>query len=161
MLLTQTLGRKVVGVDDASTLGTVSGFVVRPDEPQLAALRLRRPGGRGTLLPWTRVRAVGADAVMAVASPDSTDEEESAGPALSRHAVKHGEVLGKRVLTDLGDEVGEVTDAGFDPESGALLSVLVGDQALDAGRMTGLGSYALVLRASGAPGATGFGAGEG
>ncbi|THA23678.1 hypothetical protein E4198_02075 [Streptomyces sp. RKND-216] len=166
MLLTLALGRKVVCVDDASTLGTVSGFVVRPDEPRLAALRLRRPGGRGAVLPWARVRAVGADAVMAVAAPADAAEgtEKAEGPALSKHAVKHGEVLGKRVLTDRGEEVGEATDAEFDPESGALLTVLVGEQTLDAGRMTGLGSYALVLRAAGtSPDAdTGVaGAGEG
>lgn len=148
MRLTETLGRKVVGVDDATTLGTVSGFVVRPDEPQLAALRLRRPGGRGTVLPWARVRAVGADAVMALAPSDSgeDDADEGGGRVLSKHAVKHGEVLGKRVLTELGDDVGEVTDVEFDPESGALLGVLVGEESLDAGRMRGLGSYALVLR---------------
>jgi sporulation protein YlmC with PRC-barrel domain len=152
--MTETLGRKVVGVDDAATLGTVSGFVVRPDEPQLAALRLRRPGGRSTVLPWTRVRAIGADAVMAVSAEaasatgaSSVTEENGGGRELGRHAVKHGEVLGKRVLTELGNEVGAVTDAEFDPESGALLTVFAGDEVLDAGRMMGLGSYALVLRA--------------
>lgn len=150
MRMTDTLGRKVVGVADATSLGTVSGFVVRPDEPRLAAMRLRRPGGRSTVLPWSRVRAVGADAVMA--RPDDEGEAEAAdNGGLSKHAVKHGEVLGKRVLTELGDEIGEVTDAEFDPESGAVLRFAVGgaagaDETLDAGRMTGLGSYALVLR---------------
>ncbi|EST38362.1 hypothetical protein N566_07895 [Streptomycetaceae bacterium MP113-05] len=152
MLLTQALGRRVVAVDDASTLGTVSGFVVRPDGPQLAALRLRRPGGRSSVLSWARVRTVGADAVM-VLSPEAAGKtsgdavEEAGGPGLSRHAVRHGEVLGKRVLTDLGEDVGEVTDAEFDPGSGALLSVLVAGRTLDADTMTGLGSYALVVRA--------------
>lgn len=156
MRMTDTLGRKVVGVADATSLGTVSGFVVRPDEPRLAAMRLRRPGGRSTVLPWSRVRAVGADAVMArpadadEGAQDGAEGEEQGG--LSKHAVKHGEVLGKRVLTELGEEIGEVTDAEFDPETGALLSFSVGggavaDETLDATRMTGLGSYALVLRA--------------
>ena len=153
--LTEALGRKVVDVADATSLGTVSGFVVHPGEPRLAALRLRRPGGRGTTLPWSRVRAVGPDAVMVRSAVDrggDDAEETEEGAGLSKHAVRHGEVLGKRVLTDLGYEVGEVTDAEFDPESGALLGFFVGgasvgEETLDAGRMTGVGSYALVLRA--------------
>jgi sporulation protein YlmC with PRC-barrel domain len=156
--LTETLGRKVVGVADATSLGTVSGFVVRPDEPRLAALRLRRAGGRGALLPWGRVRTVGADAVMAQPAADDSGNgtgargDGASSGDLGRQAVKHGEVLGKRVLTEFGEEIGEVTDAEFDPESGALLNFTVeggsaADGPLDAGRMTGLGSYALVLRA--------------
>lgn len=154
MRLSETLGRKVVGVTDATTLGTVSGFVVHPDVPRLVALRLRRPGGRGEVLPWSRVRTVGVDAVMARPAPDGGREDGAAAEedsGLSKHAVKHGEVLGKRVLTDRGDEVGEVTDAEFDPESGELLSFsvsdpTVGDEGLDARRMTGVGSWAVVLR---------------
>ncbi|MFR9676549.1 PRC-barrel domain-containing protein [Streptomyces sp. TR06-5] len=146
MRLTETLDRKVVGVADATSLGTVSGFVVHPQEPRLAALRLRRSGGRSAVLEWSRVRAVGADAVMVRPAGDED------GESLAKEAVKHGEVLGKRVLTETGTEIGEVTDAEFDPESGALLTFVVGggavaEETVGARRMVGLGSYALVLRA--------------
>ncbi|MCF6525222.1 PRC-barrel domain-containing protein [Streptomyces sp. JJ36] len=144
MRLHDMTGRTVMGVTDATTLGAVTGFLVDPEEPRVAGLRLRKPGGGSTLLAWSAVRAVGADAVMA----DPDEAGRTARQELGPLAGKRYEITGKRVLSERGEELGAVEDAEFDPESGALVSVSTPGEEIDAGRIAGLGSYALVVRSA-------------
>ena len=55
------------------------------------------------------------------------------------------ELLGKRALTELGNEMGMVDDVTFDTGTGALESRWVGDREVPADAMLGSGSYAVVL----------------
>jgi sporulation protein YlmC with PRC-barrel domain len=56
-------------------------------------------------------------------------------------------VVGKRVLTSTGDEIGKIRDVDFDPASGVLTALLVDNGSeVEAARLLGVGSYAVVVR---------------
>ncbi|MFR9676550.1 PRC-barrel domain-containing protein [Streptomyces sp. TR06-5] len=73
--------------------------------------------GRGMLsgpkrksLPWSGVHALGPDAVMI----GSEDVFEGKGDVVARGEAREGDVLGARVLTDDGTDLGEVVDVVLD-----------------------------------------------
>ena len=55
--------------------------------------------------------------------------------------------MGKRILSSAGDELGEVDDVEFDPESGQIQPLIAGNQDIAGERLIGIGSYAVVVTA--------------
>ena len=147
MLFSESRNRKVVSSSDAATVGKVARFVVDPVLRQVVALELKKTQD-GDLLRWSDITAFGTDAVT-VAGADAIG---SATPEVRELAAKHRRILGKRLLTSAGDELGEVADVAFDPETGALSS-LVPDRGeeVSASRLLGVGSYAVVVRLADEP----------
>lgn len=142
MLFSEAQGRKVVSSSTASTVGKVSRFVVDPATRAVVGVELRKTE-HGGLLRWADITAFGADAVT-VTGPDKIGDGGADVKALSG---KPHRVVGKRVLTSTGDELGKVTDVDFDPESGSLTALLLdGGSEVDASRLVGVGSYAVVVR---------------
>ncbi|MCA1692623.1 MAG: PRC-barrel domain-containing protein, partial [Actinobacteria bacterium] len=54
-------------------------------------------------------------------------------------------------LTESGNELGTVADVTFDPKTGVLQTLRVGDREIPAGSLLGSGSYATVLDRSEEP----------
>jgi uncharacterized protein YrrD len=136
-------GKPVLSRDSAEELGHVTGVAIALDPPRVTSLVVR--SGRKTgVVPRERVASFGPDAVV-VGSDDawrepSTDDDEGAAGGRSVP-------VGTRVLTDAGNELGTVSDAEFDPGNGTVVAVFAQDVPIDAQRLRGLGSYALVVRA--------------
>ncbi len=81
--------------------GGVAGFTL--------AKRSRFGGPLREVLPWSAVVALGPDAVMV-----ADEGAIGSGPLVSAEGASSsgdGDVLGDRVMTDTGVELGEVTDA--------------------------------------------------
>ncbi len=91
-----------------------------------------------------RVASFGADAVMV---QDAGAVRDTEGPFEQRVADGEGEMVGKRTLTDRGDELGAVDDVEFDPDDGRLESLEVAGQSIAPQRLLGIGAYAVVVRA--------------
>ena len=68
---------------------------------------------------------------------------------LGEHLAANGklELLGKRALSVLGNELGTVDDISFDPGSGAVETLTVADRQIPANAVLGAGSYAVVIDA--------------
>lgn len=140
----EVLGLPVVSATTAERLGTVGGLVVDPVGGRIASVRVN--GGPGEFVSWEDLRGVGPDAVVVAA--DSAIR--SGRPGLEeRAAAGVADLPGKRVLTDAGADIGTVADVEFDPETGRLTAVLVGDDRLPGDGLRGVGPYAVVVRASG------------
>ena len=142
MLFSEALGRKVVSTDTAVTVGKIADFVVDPRLPGIVALELAKTPGVGTMLPWQHILAVGVDAVT-VASVNAVIVADDYLAALA--AKPHG-LLGKRVLSTAGVALGTVRDADFDPAIGRLAGLLLDTGPIDATRLLGMGSFAVVVR---------------
>jgi len=142
MLFSEAKNRKVVSSSDAATVGKVARFVVDPALRQVVALELRKTDD-GDLLRWADISAFGTDAVtVAGAGAIGTATSE-----IQELADKHRRILGKRLLTSAGDELGEVADVAFDPQTGTLESlVLDKGHEVSASRLLGVGTYAVVVR---------------
>jgi sporulation protein YlmC with PRC-barrel domain len=134
-------GRKVVSRASAKELGVVGHLLVDAQHRQIAAVVVGR-GKKAQLIEWAKLSGFGPDAVMVV------EEGALRSPADDRErAAVEGklELVGKRALSERGNEIGEIDDVTFDATTGALEDLVIGDRRVQAGFLLGSGSYAAVL----------------
>ena len=82
------------------------------------------------------------------------DEDALRPPADDRErAAAEGslDLVGKRALSERGNELGQIDDVTFDTDTGVLEDLLIGDRRVPAGSLLGSGSYAAVLDESQEP----------
>jgi sporulation protein YlmC with PRC-barrel domain len=141
MRFSEALGRKVVSLATAETVGLLDEFVVDPRSRRVVALGVKKSPS-GSALHWDDIESFGPDAVTV------SDADKIAGPDrdVDRLSGKDHHFLGKRVLLTVGDEVGQVDDVEFDPNSGELIAIVLAGGDIDANRLVGVGSYAVVVR---------------
>jgi sporulation protein YlmC with PRC-barrel domain len=140
-------GRKVMSRASADEVGSVSHLLVDADQRRVVAVIIGH-GKKAQLIDWSQLSGFGPDAVMVV------DENSLRPPADDReHAATEGnlELLGKRALSERGNELGQIDDVTFDAATGALEELLIGDRRVPAGTLLGSGSYAAVLDESQEP----------
>ncbi len=142
MRFTECRKRPVVDTSSAVTLGKVDRLLLDPSTRAVAAVVVKRKGDVDTL-PWAGVQAFGPDAVT-VTGEDALVVAEG---HLSELRGKDRAVLGKRVLTDAGDEMGTVDDVEFDASSGSITTLLTTGGEIAGTRLLGIGSWAVVVSA--------------
>jgi sporulation protein YlmC with PRC-barrel domain len=143
----RSAGRKVLSRSSAQELGAVSHLLVDAQQRRIAAVVIGR-GKKARLVDWAQLSGFGPDAVMVV------DEGALRPPADDRErAASEGklELVGKRALSERGNELGELDDVTFDADTGVLEELVVGDRSVLAGSLLGSGSYAAVLDESEEP----------
>jgi uncharacterized protein YrrD len=138
-------GRKVVSRATAEVLGELSHMVVDTSRRHVAAVVVSKGKKHAFLVDWEHVSGFGPDAVMVeseetLRAPADDQEQAAADGKL--------ELVGKRALSETGNEKGPITDVEFDPDSGDIGCVLVGEERIPATDLLGVGSYAAVLAAS-------------
>jgi sporulation protein YlmC with PRC-barrel domain len=136
-----SVGRKVVSRSSAKELGSVRHLLVDARQRRVAAVVIGR-GKKAQLVDWAQLSGYGPDAVMvgdegALRPP--SDDREQAG------ASGRLELVGKRALSERGNELGELDDVTFDADTGVLEDLLIGARRVPAGSLLGCGSYAAVL----------------
>lgn len=137
----RSAGRKVLSRSSANKLGVVSHFVVDVQQRRVAAVVIGR-GKKAQLVDWAQLSGFGPDAVMVVdegALRPTADEQEKAAAAATLG------LIGRRVLSERGNELGALDDVTFAADSGLLEGLLIGDRHVPADSLLGIGSYAVVL----------------
>ena len=137
------VGRKLVSRKSAEELGELAHFVV---DVKLRRIALLIAGKRrkALLVAWEDVSGFGPDAVIV------TDESVMFSPRDDRErAAVDGELelLGKRALSEMGDDLGTVTDVVFETSSGAVETIVLGDREEPAASLLAAGSFAAIIRA--------------
>ncbi len=135
--------RNVVSRASAEPLGNLAHIVVDVKRRQIASLVVGK-GRKARLIEWEQVSAFGPDAIMIA------DESALQPPRDAReHAAAAGklDLVGKRTLSDTGNDLGTITDVVFDPGTGAIESIVVGDREQPAASLLGAGSFAVVVQA--------------
>jgi sporulation protein YlmC with PRC-barrel domain len=136
-------GRKVVSRASAEELGKLAHVVVDVKQRQVASLVVGK-GRNALLVAWEHVSGFGPDAVMiadesALRAPRDDGERAAADGKV--------DLVGKRALSDMGNDLGPVSDVVFDPETGALEALVLGDREEPATSLLGAGSFAAIIRA--------------
>ncbi len=134
------MGRKVVDRSDAEELGTLGHLVVDIEAKALQAIVVGK-GRKAVVVDWADI-SFGPDAIMvtgptAAREPNTERERSAAGGA--------HDLVGRRTLSRLGNHLGAVDDVTFDPATGDLVDIMVGDRRLPAASLLGLGSFACVV----------------
>ncbi|QCB50420.1 hypothetical protein E5720_04625 [Rhodococcus sp. PAMC28707] len=142
MLFSESTGRKVVSTSTADTVGTIAGFFIDPHNRTVAGVHIKKAKS-GNALAWSGISAFGIDAVTVGSSDAIVDADDEA--SLSALEGKTHNVVGKRVLSTGGVELGKVDDVDFDPETGAITSLIVGAQQIEGRALIGVGSYAVII----------------
>ena len=143
----RSAGRKVLSRSSAKEVGAVSHLLVDAQQRRIAAVVIGR-GKKAQLVDWAQLSGFGPDAVMVV------DEGALRPPADDRErAAAEGklDLVGKRALSERGNELGELDDVTFDADTGALEELLIGDRRVH-GRILA-GQWLLCCRARPEPGA--------
>ena len=110
MRFSEADGQKIVSTATADTVGKVGTFVVDPRSRTVVAVTVKKSAG-GDLLRWPDIYAFGQDAVTVTGAEKLVNPD----PDLAALADKSHELIGKRVLTTAGDEIGKTVDVEFDP----------------------------------------------
>lgn len=142
MLFSEADGHKVVSTSTAESVGKVAGFLVDAGSRAVAAVKVKKAPA-GDSLAWADIVGFGADAVTVADAAAIT----AAPSYLAELDDKAHRLLGKRVLSAGGDELGSVSDIDFDVGSGTLTELVMADQTVAAHRLLGVGSYAVVVAA--------------
>jgi len=134
-------GRKVISRATARDLGVVDHLLVDADQRRIAAIVVGR-GRKAQLVDWAELSGFGPDAVMvgddgALRVPVDDRERASTEGKL--------DLIGKRTLTEQGNQLGVLVDVTFDTATGALEMLRVGDRDIPAVSLLGCGPYAVVL----------------
>jgi uncharacterized protein YrrD len=137
----QSVGRKVVSRASAKELGAVNHLLIDAQQREVAAIVIGR-GKKARLVDWAQLSGFGPDAVMvidegALRPPVDGRERDGADGKL--------EFVGKKALSERGNELGNIDDVTFDAQSGALEDLVIGERSVPAGALLGSGSYAAVL----------------
>jgi sporulation protein YlmC with PRC-barrel domain len=138
---TAVSGRKVVSQTSAEELGEVAHIVIDVKRHTVASLIVGK-GRKALVLDWDQVSGLGPDAVMvadesALHAPRDDHENAAADGKL--------ELIGKRALNDVGNDLGEISDVRFDPETGIIESLVLGEREEAPDSLLGAGSYAAVF----------------
>jgi sporulation protein YlmC with PRC-barrel domain len=141
MRFSEATGRQVVSTSTAKTVGVIDEFIVDARRRAVVAISLKKTEGGDTLL-WTDIAAFGADAVTVTSVAKIVD----AAPAIVALSGKESRLVGKRVLTADGDDIGTVDDVEFDADTGTITSLLLAGGDVAGARLVGVGSYAVVVR---------------
>lgn len=136
-------GRKVVSRTSAEKLGNLAHVVVDVERAQVASLVVGK-GRKALLVAWEQVSGFGPDAVVvgdesALHPPGDGRERAAADGKL--------ELIGKRALSDMGNDLGTVSDVVFDPVTGVIETLVLGDREEPAASLLGAGSFAAIVRA--------------
>ncbi|MGP0101417.1 MAG: PRC-barrel domain-containing protein [Solirubrobacteraceae bacterium] len=141
---TAVSGRKVVSQKSAEELGDVAHIVIDVKRRKVASLIVGK-GRKALVLDWDQVSGLGPDAVMvadesALHAPRDDHENAAADGKL--------ELIGKRALNDVGNDLGELSDVRFDPKTGIIESLVLGEREEAAASLLGAGSYAAIFQTS-------------
>jgi uncharacterized protein YrrD len=133
--------RPIVSIDSASTVAEVDGFLVDPVAKRVGGLQLRKSKG-GAFVAWEDLHAFGAEAVTidSVGLLREPNDEEKASAAKGAFGL-----IGGRVLTTGGRDLGTVSDVEFDPESGRLVTIVLAGEGVGGERLVAIGFYAVVV----------------
>lgn len=138
-------GRKVVSRATAEALGELSHMVVDSSRRHVSAVVVSKGKKHAFVVDWEHISGFGPDAVM-------VESEDTLRPPADDHEQETVdgklELVGKRVLSERGNEHGSITDVEFDPDSGDIGSLLVGEERIPPTDLLGVGSYAAVLAGS-------------
>jgi sporulation protein YlmC with PRC-barrel domain len=136
-------GRKLVSRATAQEVGAIAHLLVDTARPAVVAL-ITGKGKKAQLVDWGSVTGFGPDAVIV------TDDQVLREPADDRErlAASGGlDLLGKRILSERGNELGTIDDVSFNPSTGVLEVLRIGDVDIPADSLLGSGSYAVVVSA--------------
>jgi uncharacterized protein YrrD len=133
----------VYSKDSAAEVGRVVRYLVDAGAARIAAVHIGGRRRRALLADWSHIVGFGPDAVVVdseenLRHPDSEREQQVVAGNL--------DLFGRRVLTDSGHEIGELTDVSFDEDEGAVEALHTTRSVVAGDGLLAIGPYAVVVQ---------------
>jgi sporulation protein YlmC with PRC-barrel domain len=142
MKFTDIIGREVVDLETASVLGQIDDAIIDSTTKSIMGFKVRKTAGPNDWLDWGSISAIGADAVTVQSALLFAEQPVDKGRLLLGD-----DVIGGRVLSDLGVSMSAVSNVEFDAVSGRLTSLTLREgPSIAASDLVGAGTYAIVLK---------------
>ncbi len=135
-------GNPVMDTSTATTVGKVKAPIVDPVTQRVIGFRIRKSKGPGDVVLWEALAGLGPDALTV----DSAERVAEPPKELKARSGSKLDLLGRRVITEHGHELGQVRDVEFDPADGRVTSLMLKDVYVDGDRLLGIGTFAVVVR---------------
>ena len=144
MLLTTTLGEKVVSKGSAETLGSVDGVVIDAARHLITALQVGK-GRKAKVVPWDAISGVGTAAVIVERDDALRDPDDEIEPRYTRGDVA---VIGALTLSDLGNSLGTIVDLEYDSDTGSITAIRTSQSnEISGDRLRAAGTHAWIFAA--------------
>lgn len=127
----------------ADEVGRVVRYVVDAGSSRIAAVHVGGRRRKALLADWSHIVGFGPDAVV-VDSEDNLRHPE--GEREQQVVAGDLDLYGRRVLTDSGHQIGELTDVSFDESQGALEALHTRRSVIAGNGLLAIGPYAVVVR---------------
>lgn len=123
--LTETLNLPVISLDSGRNLGTCQGYIFDASKKALA-LQVRQKGflSKCKIIPFEEISSIGRDAIMITSEASFVSPKKA--PEISRVIEEKIQILGAEVLTEKGENIGQVQEVLLETRSGKINSILVG-----------------------------------
>ena len=135
-------GNPVMDTSTATTVGRVQAPIVDPVTQRVIGFRVKKSKGPGDVVLWEGLAGLGPDALTV----DSAERLAEPPADWKVRAGSKRDLLGRKVLTEHGHDLGKVRDVEFDPSDGRVTSLMLKDAFVDGERLLGIGRFAVVVR---------------
>jgi sporulation protein YlmC with PRC-barrel domain len=139
MNVSDLLGRSVLDLATATTIGQVDDVVIDPSTRRVVGLLLGKTRSNRTWLPFRNVAGLEADAVTI-----SNGHQLAEPPADAVAGISTANALGGRVLTDQGRDIGPLTDIAISAD-GSVTALFTPNATISASALLGLDSSVVLV----------------
>lgn len=137
----RALKRDVVDLSTAESVGRIEKLIIDPEQHCISAVVV---GDR--VVSWSDGGGIGPDAFTISDNDVLRSPEDDAGHTSPADAA---DPIGKPVITEEGEDLGELVDVDFDPHSGMIRQLILSDDEIRGSRLLGVGSYAVMVSSPG------------
>ena len=134
----------VLSTASATTVGRIGRPVVDAVERRVVAFGVKKSKGPGDVLPWGSITGIGPYAVTVAAEDLIVDPPKELEGRLT--ADVDLDLIGHRVLTDHGRDLGKLRDIEFDGTDGRVVQLMLKDAFVEGDRLLGIGPYAVMVK---------------
>ena len=127
----------------ADEVGRVVRYLVDAASSRITAVHVGGRRRKALLADWSHIVGFGPDAVV-VDTEDSLRNPEDDHE--QRVVAGDLDLFGRRVLTDSGHQIGELTDVSFDESSGTVEQLHTSGSVVAGEGLLAIGPYAVVVR---------------
>ena len=135
-------GNPVMDTSTATRVGRIQAPIVDPVTQRVIGFRVKKSKGPGDVVLWDGLAGLGPDALTV----DSAERVADAPAEWKHRAAGNLDLIGRKVLTENGHQLGKVRDVEFDPADGRVTSLMLKDAFVDGERLLGIGSFAVVVQ---------------
>jgi len=147
-------GLAIIDVRDGRRLGAVNEIVISPDDGKLLGFVMKRGGlfsSEEAVVEMADVRSIGPDAIT-VEGDEVAHTAEASGAAFKEARGGDRSLVGRKVVTQNGSVVGQISDFVVNEEQGRVTALIVGGgmleqgNALQADRIVSVGPDVIIVR---------------